>query len=788
MATIVEFLLSGFTDNSGEPLASGKVYTYAAGTTTDKATYTDNLGATPEANPVILDSNGRKQIYGDGSYKFVVKDSDDVTLYTFDNLYFGDGAGVDFLGSTTGSSGAYIGTPTPAISAYVDGRVYEFQANHTNPSAATLNISGLGAKTITGIVGHIVSGFTYLARYSSGDDRFYLVNDDHGYATTQAEMSAINAIGSEIVIRQAITLTSALTLTAPLRIEEGGSIVTGAYLLTINGPFKAGMSQCFSTQLSKVAFGAGSCEKIYPQWFGAVADGATDSDDYINFALSSLVNGGTLSFPTGSYVANSTLSIITSNVKIEGNDSTISFTSTSFGIAITGTGVAQLSNIEIEKLKLIQLTTASANGSQQALHADHVQKVRLRGLYIQDWAVGIKFNDNCQFMWVDECHLKNIGEGGTGGIAIYCEGEDGTVGYSNDHFYATNNYVDGCIYGVEAKYVTDIIIQGNIVENTTGSKYAFEIVRDTANADTSQRGIISNNIGRNLTGEGVFAKGVNITVSNNVIENCTGNAYHLSGSNMTMSGNIAYNVNTGGSIVYDSTAVKSGFEALVDTAKFIVTNNLFMLVTGSDPAITFNECSESLISNNMIYDMTGADYCYHLDSCVGSIVVDNVAHGGTFGYRLDTDSTGLTFRGNKSSGYSSGEVSLPGDHPGWTIENGDYQSRYFPRLQTADATPVALASYTIDTTNTSVHLKAKVNCKSSSGVAVTGAYDIECLVSRTTGNLSIIGSVGSIFSAETDAGLDATFTVSSNVVSVTVTGKAATSLNWEAVVELIKNH
>jgi len=91
MATAVEFLLSGFTDNSGRPLALGKVYTYDAGTNTLKDTYTDSAGTIPSTNPVELDSNGRKQIYADGAYKFVIKTAADVTLYTFDNLFFGAG-------------------------------------------------------------------------------------------------------------------------------------------------------------------------------------------------------------------------------------------------------------------------------------------------------------------------------------------------------------------------------------------------------------------------------------------------------------------------------------------------------------------------------------------------------------------------------------------------------------------------------------------------------------------------------------------------------------------------
>ena len=102
MADVVEFLLAGFTNNSGQPLNGGKVYTYQAGTTTPKSVYTDNLAATPETNPVILDSNGRKKIYATGTYKFVIKDSSDTTLYTFDNLFFGEGSGTaTFLGKTS---------------------------------------------------------------------------------------------------------------------------------------------------------------------------------------------------------------------------------------------------------------------------------------------------------------------------------------------------------------------------------------------------------------------------------------------------------------------------------------------------------------------------------------------------------------------------------------------------------------------------------------------------------------------------------------------------------------
>lgn len=77
-----------FFDANGNPLAGGKIYTYQAGTSTPQATYTDSTGATPNANPVVLDSNGYAPIWFNTafSYKVIVKDSSDVTIFTEDNI------------------------------------------------------------------------------------------------------------------------------------------------------------------------------------------------------------------------------------------------------------------------------------------------------------------------------------------------------------------------------------------------------------------------------------------------------------------------------------------------------------------------------------------------------------------------------------------------------------------------------------------------------------------------------------------------------------------------------
>jgi len=84
----VETLMAGLTDSSGNALAGGLVYTYSAGTTTNKDTWTEADKSVAAANPVVLDANGRALIFADGNYKFVVKDADDVTLYTWDDLEY----------------------------------------------------------------------------------------------------------------------------------------------------------------------------------------------------------------------------------------------------------------------------------------------------------------------------------------------------------------------------------------------------------------------------------------------------------------------------------------------------------------------------------------------------------------------------------------------------------------------------------------------------------------------------------------------------------------------------
>ena len=80
-----------FFDNNGIILSGGKLYTYAAGTTTPLVSYTTSAGNVARTNPVVLNSAGR---VGDGGeiwitsaqYKFVLTTSTDVLVATYDNV------------------------------------------------------------------------------------------------------------------------------------------------------------------------------------------------------------------------------------------------------------------------------------------------------------------------------------------------------------------------------------------------------------------------------------------------------------------------------------------------------------------------------------------------------------------------------------------------------------------------------------------------------------------------------------------------------------------------------
>ncbi|MGI9142225.1 MAG: hypothetical protein ACR2IJ_03440 [Fluviibacter sp.] len=133
-----------FFGSDGLPLVGGKLYTYAAGTTTPLASYTDHTGVTENTNPVILDSNGEASVWlpDTTSYKYVLKTADDVTLYTVDYIS---------VPVTTNSfaSPPVIGSGTPNAATFTTlnvtgAAIFESTADFTDPVTfdSTVEIAG----------------------------------------------------------------------------------------------------------------------------------------------------------------------------------------------------------------------------------------------------------------------------------------------------------------------------------------------------------------------------------------------------------------------------------------------------------------------------------------------------------------------------------------------------------------------------------------------------------------------------------------------------------------------
>jgi hypothetical protein len=139
-----------FFGSDGLPLVGGKLYTYAAGTTTPLATYTDHTANTSNTNPVILDSAGEADVWlpETTAYKYVLKDADDVTLYTVDYIS---------VPVTTNSfaSPPAIGTGTPNSATFttlnVTGvAIFEDTANFTEDVTFDTDVEIAGRLSLTG--------------------------------------------------------------------------------------------------------------------------------------------------------------------------------------------------------------------------------------------------------------------------------------------------------------------------------------------------------------------------------------------------------------------------------------------------------------------------------------------------------------------------------------------------------------------------------------------------------------------------------------------------------------
>lgn len=131
-----------------------KLYFYDAGTTNARDTYTDNTYATPLANPVVADGNGRfSVIWTSGDYKVRLTDADDVLVWEVDN-YSTDAGSAVFAESIQSAAGSAADVITANLSTAPSTLTNSLQVVVELAHAAntignpTFNLNSLGAVKI----------------------------------------------------------------------------------------------------------------------------------------------------------------------------------------------------------------------------------------------------------------------------------------------------------------------------------------------------------------------------------------------------------------------------------------------------------------------------------------------------------------------------------------------------------------------------------------------------------------------------------------------------------------
>lgn len=186
---------SQFFDNSGNVLSGGKLYTYAAGTTTPQSTWTTPAGTIANSNPIVLNAAGRppQEIWLSVaySYKFIIKDSNDVLIATYDNIpslpqpaIVNDASSISYEPNILVTAGSFVVGQTYMIASLGDTDFTAIGAVY-NSTGQIFTATGVGIGTGTAYVSTILQ--TRLRAYESSNGSGYIgfLQSGTGAITTQ---------------------------------------------------------------------------------------------------------------------------------------------------------------------------------------------------------------------------------------------------------------------------------------------------------------------------------------------------------------------------------------------------------------------------------------------------------------------------------------------------------------------------------------------------------------------------------------------------------------------------
>lgn len=313
-----------FFDDNGDPLSGGKIFTYAAGTTTPKATYTDYTGNTPHANPIILDAAGRTPDevwlnYGD-SYKFILRDSLDGLIGTYDNIDGIPPVNINLI-RLYGSTSGYIELVAPAVAG---ANVITFPAStgtvvlSANPTftgtltAATITASEniTGAKTISGrllsasqtvsIDGYLYMGGTGQAKLPVGSTTQRAGTFSSTGQISGTTLTITNVVSGALYIGATITGTGVTAGTRVINFLTGSGGV-GTYTVSVSQTVAPGTAISDAAVVGMIRYNSttNAFEGFGQSGWAGIGGGATGGGGDEVFVLNSQIVTTSYSIPSG---------------------------------------------------------------------------------------------------------------------------------------------------------------------------------------------------------------------------------------------------------------------------------------------------------------------------------------------------------------------------------------------------------------------------------------------------------------------------------------------------------
>lgn len=282
-------------DSNGEPVPGGLLYTHAAGTLDDLATYLDEDG-TPNTNPVVMDADGKATVILDGNYRLIFRDALGNLIYDVDEV--GSEDLVEWINcrAATFVSSTIVTIPGDQTANYQVGRGVKFNNNPALVYSTCASVSydaGPDATTITVNDAVITSGVVDVCTSVVGPDSKLTQTLEAALAASTGG-TLIGTTGSSTVQADidARILTSSLSASA-------GAALIGA---TGGGTVQAGLNNIGTELLNVTPIGGtllwptGTPPTNYLECDGATFSAGTYA------ALNTLLGGNTLPDVRGEFM------------------------------------------------------------------------------------------------------------------------------------------------------------------------------------------------------------------------------------------------------------------------------------------------------------------------------------------------------------------------------------------------------------------------------------------------------------------------------------------------------